>query len=169
MSAAPQGHADPIGAQGPQGLYGTCSDCLRPYTADYQHWEQNSVKLCGAETRMENARLQCAEIKLERLEEELADYNLIRNEPVVIGRLAVIKLAQARVPPEAQIRVTHTHRELAYRKLNKNTLPGVHDHAGIAWIDRGTDGGPPSFDRETVLAYGIAWGEARASERKSDQ
>jgi hypothetical protein len=76
-----------------QGDQGICPDCLRPFTRNYQHWEQNSVKLCGAETRMENARLQCAEIKIERLEEDLADYNLIRNEAVVIGRLAVIKAA----------------------------------------------------------------------------
>lgn len=42
---------------------------------------------------MESARLQCAEIKLERLEDDLADYNLIKTDPVVMGRLAVIKLA----------------------------------------------------------------------------
>lgn len=86
------GHSCSIGAQGPQG-YATCLDCLRPATTDFQHWQQNSAMLCGAETRMETARLQCAEIKLERLEDELYDYNLIRNDPVVMGRLTVIKLA----------------------------------------------------------------------------
>ena len=62
-------------------------------------------------------------------------------------------------------KVTRVHRELAYKKLNKNTLPGPDDHAGQAWRDQGTDGGPPSFHQETVLAYGMAWGEARVLER----
>lgn len=73
-----------------------CPDCLRPATSHFQTWQNSPVELCGAETRMETARLQCCEIKLERLEEDLADYNLIKNEPVVIGRIAVIKLAAER-------------------------------------------------------------------------
>lgn len=69
---------------------------------------------------------------------------------------------------DRDVRVTKTHRELAYRKLNKNNLPGPDDHCGQAWIDLGTDGGPPSFHSETVLAYGIAWGEHRAAKRLED-
>ncbi len=74
-----------------------CEDCLRPSTTNFKEWQENSVKLCGAETRMENARLQCAEIKIDRLEDELADYYLIKDEPVVRGRLAVMKAAAARI------------------------------------------------------------------------
>ena len=74
----------------------TCPDCLRPSTSSYKEWDKTRGEICGAETRMENARLQCAEVKIERLEDELFDYNLIRNEPVVIGRLAIIKLAAQR-------------------------------------------------------------------------
>lgn len=70
--------------------------------------------------------------------------------------------------PHPVVNVTPVHRELAYRKLNSGPLPGTDDHEGLAWIALGTDGGPPSFHQESVLAYGIAWGEARASLRKVD-
>lgn len=78
------------------GEHPLCEDCLRPSTTNFKEWEKNARELCGADTRMTDAKLQCAEIKLERLEDELADYNLIKNEPVVIGRIAVIKLARDR-------------------------------------------------------------------------
>lgn len=79
------------------------------------------------------------------------------------GRRVVCGCKTSTAPPAlaltAPVSVTRVHRELAYRKLNKNRLPGEADHEGLAWIEAGTDGGPPHFDREQVLAYGIAWGE----------
>ena len=71
-----------------------CSDCLRPSTPNWQRWQKDTVKLCGAETRMTDAKLQCAEMKIERLEDELSDWNLIKNEPVVIGCLSAAKMWQ---------------------------------------------------------------------------
>ncbi len=92
-----------------------CPDCGRPQGSNFDSWLELPIserdELCfreigralGSTEMRDESMMDCNKVELgklraevEALRSEVADYVLIKNEPVVIGRIAVIKLAAER-------------------------------------------------------------------------